>query len=372
MTTLRSLLLLFLFIPTISLAAEDRPIRVTFINPASADHPFWNMNTQFMRAAARDLNIELTVLYSDSDRFKNRELALNTLIQRPKPDYLIFNYFFSQGIKILEAAEQAGVNTILINTDIPEREFQQSGEPQTRFRHWLARIIPDDFDAGRQQTEVLKQAAVARNLTDDSGVAQMIAISGMRDSTAAIARSEGLKQRVRADPTLRLRQLVYANWSEDVAASQAIALLGRYPQTHLIWAASDAMALAAANSIRVHQRRAGNDILLAGFDWSEEGIEAVDKGILYASTGGQFIGGALALVMAYDHAHGREIPATQRSVYRKLDVITQANLNHYRDFLQPQNWNDLDFLRLTRTHSEHEHYTTDTQGVMRILMSGTE
>jgi len=55
------LLWLALLVPT------AQATQVVFINPGRADEPFWRGYAQFMHAAARDLGLELQIVYAERD-----------------------------------------------------------------------------------------------------------------------------------------------------------------------------------------------------------------------------------------------------------------------------------------------------------------
>lgn len=351
-------------------AAGKPPLRITVLNPAEAGHPFWDTLISFMQEAAADLNIELEVLYGDSNRFRTTEQARTVLQRTDKPDYLLFNYFFSQGSHILDAAEQAGVYSVIFNTDIPQTEAVTTGRPGQHYQYWIGRIVPDEQQAGYDLAMLLRKEGNKRGLQDDRRQLQMIAVSGMRDATATTLRNQGLQDAVSRHPDLHLQQLLFANWSADIAAAQTTALLQRYPQSRLIWSASDVMALAALRSAANRQLTPGEQVLAVGFDWTAEASQAIRDGRLLASAGGHFLDGALALVFVYDHAQGHSLPAREADITRRMDLITAENINRYQRLLDRRNWPAMDFRRLTRTHGKRTSvYEYDTKQVADILLA---
>ena len=369
LNVIRLLVLLFVCHAGPAIAA-GKPLDVVLLSPAAEGNDFWDLCILFTRQAASNLNIRLEVVHGDGNRFLTTEQAEAILNRDKKPDYLVFNYFFSQGSAILDLAEKQGVKTLIINTDIPERELVLTGKPGEKYPHWIGRIIPDDRKASEQLTALISDEAGKRQLTSPDNKHHMIAINGLRDSTATVARAEGLMAALHRKPTLLFHQQVYANWSADIARSQSAALLERYPATRLIWAASDAMALAALESASARGLRPGQDILAVGVDWTPDGLNAIEQGRLLASAGGQFMDGALALVMIADDADGIRTQAAQRDILRSMAIIRRENLNQYRQFLNPDNWKKLDFQRLRlKAKDTTQGYAFDTDAVVSRLMA---
>mgnify|MGYP002750610294 CR=1 FL=1 len=76
--------------------------KVTFINPGVSDisHPtggFWYNVGSFMRAAAKDLNIELEILYAERNHLKIIEIVQEVANRKEKPDFLIIENEMRQG-----------------------------------------------------------------------------------------------------------------------------------------------------------------------------------------------------------------------------------------------------------------------------------
>ncbi|MAY14989.1 MAG: hypothetical protein CMI06_06595 [Oceanospirillaceae bacterium] len=370
--TLRSVLLagmmIVLLLANRSQAAPDS-IRVTMLNPSTPANLFWNMQTQFMQAAAEDLGIDLEIVYGADNRFHTTQQAYDILNRENPPDYLICNYFFSQGWQILQAAEKAGVYTLLISTDIPQQDQKDAGTPQDKFPHFLARIMPDDRQASYELSRQLIAEGRHLSLQGASGKLELIGISGMRDTSATVLRNEGLLQAINEQDNTLLMQLVHANWSANTAQRQSWALLQRYPSASLIWTASDVMAMAVIQQAQALGRHAGKDILIVGTNWTAEALNAIDDGSLFASAGGQFMDGALALAIIYDHANGKGPDAQEANILRHMDIITHSNLARYRQLLDPQRWQSMNFRSLTRSHgTSAQKYAFDTRDVMQRLL----
>src|SRR3990167_9900664 len=88
---------------------------VLFLNPGKTDEAFWISYSQFMQAAAKDLRIDLRILYSQ--RMPELTVAQARLaLQGPdRPDYLVFVNEQYVAPQILRLAQGSGVKLFTVN-----------------------------------------------------------------------------------------------------------------------------------------------------------------------------------------------------------------------------------------------------------------
>lgn len=319
--------------------------RVVFINPDAPGNPFWDKVTQVMQAAAVNLQFSLEVRYGLDNREGTTLQAMEALQQDPPIDYLLYIYQIGQGKRILQAAEQAGVYSIIFNTDVPEQDQAAFGPPGQRFPHWLAHLVPDDQAAGRNLAAYLIEAAKAAG---KPGKIDLVGFNGGRDSSAARLREAGLNQALAEYPEVELLQLLVSDWDPAITARQAPMLLRRWPTTRVIWSASDAMALGAAQALVSEGYAIGRDVLLGSVDWTDEGLQAVSDGHLTVTFGGHFMEGAWALVLAHDHAQGRYTAEEHGRFSTPLAPIDASNVKRYRELILTDHWNQVNFRQFSR------------------------
>ncbi len=319
-------------------------LRVAFVNPDSPGNPFWDAVTHFMQAAARSLNIQLQVHYGEKNRYLATRRAIQAVRSATRPDYLIFVYQAGQGPEVLKAAESAKVYSYIINTDIVDGEKALVGKPREKYRYWLGHMSPDDIKAGKDLAEQLIAAAREKGRWAGDQRIRVVALSGSRDSSAALDRNKGLEQALAAHPDVELQQLLFNNWDPDLTRKQMPALLQRFPDTAVVWTASDGMALGAAEGAT-----SGAPLLIGGIDWTNEGIVAVRDGNLVATVGGHFMEGGLALVLLNDHHRGIDFAAEGVILRSRMQVIHQANVQAYWQALGDQRWDKIDFRKLSKS-----------------------
>ena len=76
--------------------------------------------------------------------------------------------------------------------------------------------------------------------------------------------------------------------------------------------------------------------------------EAIKKGKITTSLGGNNMEGAWVIVMLYDYYHG--IDFADQGVVRKLklDILTKDNINNYLKYLEGKDPNRIDFRRFSK------------------------
>lgn len=344
-----SLLALLLFFLAFEAAAGQsgqsaQPVHVGFVNPDYRGDPFWDSVTEVLLAAADNLGMKLEVRYGEGNRLRSTEEALS-LLKEPGLDYLLTIFQSGQGGRILSAAESAGTPVFFFNTDIPESDTGRVGIPGQIFTQWIGHLVPDDRQAGRLLGSELREAAVRNALPMPLKV---VGFTGSRESTPSRLRVEGLGLAVRAQSDLDLQQVVYSNWEPEITAQQLPVLLKRYPQTSVIWSASDGMALAAISAAEQIGLVPGRDVIGGGIDWTENAIQAVAEGRLAVTVGGHFMDGAWSLVLLHDFHHGLVRIREMQRVMSRFQAINQGNVQHYLPLLNKKRWKSFDFRAFSR------------------------
>ena len=159
----------------------------------------------------------------------------------------------------------------------------------------LGSILPDNYQAGKLLTKKLLTITQASSSYKRH---EMLALLGESATLAAQQREQGLLSFSNRQPTLKMKQRVSANWSEDEAYQLTLGLVKRFPNTELIWAANDAMAFGAVKALNELELR--DQIKVGGINW--------DKGQdlkLDVSVGGHVTLGGLAIVKIADHINSQ-------------------------------------------------------------------
>lgn len=355
------LFILFIIISEMSLSAEK--INVVFVNPGYSNEVYWVMVTNFMKASAKDLGINLEVVYAERSHIKQIELSKKLISKNPKPDYMIVVNEKLVAPSIIEEANKAGVKTLLILVDLADEQKIKYGTPRKNYKNWLGSIMPNNIQAGYNiGAELIKEARKkGKNL-------EMIAINGSRATLAAVEREEGLMKLLSKNKDVKLNQVVFAEWEMKKGYDSAKGLITRYPKTTMIWCANDLMAEGAIKAVEEVGKIPGKDILIGGLNWSDAGIKMVKSGKMVTTVGGHFMVGGFSLVMIYDYENGIDFASSegleiQSEVFGALNI---ENIDAYIKNYGDQNWEKLDFKKFSKKlNPKLEKYDFSLKSVLK-------
>ncbi|MBW4794142.1 ABC transporter substrate-binding protein [Pseudomonas tolaasii] len=296
---------------------------VVFLNPGMSTETFWVSYTQFMQAAAKDLGLDLRVRYSERDGHNTVAQAREVLQGSQRPDYLVLVNEEYVAPQILRMARGSGVKLLMVNNSLTADQVQLLDAH--RDTNWIGSLIADDEQAGYLMlSDLLRQhGPVAPGATID-----LLAFSGAKNTPVSQLREQGLHRALAEHPQVRLRQLVYGEWSRQRAFEQATQLFKRYPQTALVWSANDEMALGAMQALQDSGRVPGKDVLFSAANSSPAALNARLEGRLTTLVAGHFTLGGWAMVLINDDARGVDMATyggrdRQASLFQLIDA-TQA------------------------------------------------
>ncbi|MBQ4860203.1 ABC transporter substrate-binding protein [Pseudoalteromonas sp. MMG013] len=335
--------LVFLFIFSCHALSSTK---VTFINPGyEFENPtgdFWLNVTLFMQAAADDLDIQLTVHYAERNHIVMKQMVRKAL--QDTSSYLIL------------VDEKSVITDTLINSTqthpaivflLNKPHDQQMKRINSKGFGILSSIMPDNFQAGKLlaqhlNTIVTPPKSYTRN--------QMIALLGETATLAARNREQGLLSYSNREPSLQLKQRISANWSHDEAFQLTLGLMQRLPDTKIIWAANDAMAMGSVQALEKLGVR--KKVKVGGINWDKNQHLALD-----ASVGGHVTLGGLAMVKIYDHARNKK-PIQSEELYPIFDVFSEKYMPLYRA-IHDKNVTEIDFTQFSETAGSPLNYNLD-------------
>lgn len=277
---------------------------VVFLNPGLSTETFWVSYTQFMQAAAKDLGLDLRVRYSERDSQNTLAQARQALQGSQRPDYLVLVNEQYVAPQILRLAQGSGVKLLVLSSALTPDQRRMLGARSDI--NMIGTLIADDEHAGYLMLiDMLRHhGPVAPGQSLD-----LLAFSGVKTTPVAQLRERGMRRALAEHPEVRLRQLVYGEWSRERAFEQATLLFRRYPNTALVWSANDQMALGAMQALRDVGRSPGRDVLFSAVNSSPEILQARLDGRLSSLVAGHFTVGGWAMVLIHDDAKGLDIGA---------------------------------------------------------------
>lgn len=277
---------------------------VVFLNPGMSTETFWVSYTQFMQAAAKDLGLDLRVRYGERSTDNTLLQAREVLQGSQRPDYLILVNEQYVAPQILRMAEGSGVKLLLVNSALTPDQEQLLGA--RRGIRLIGSLVADDEQAGYL---MLRDLLRQHGPVGPGQSLDLLAFSGVKTTPVAQLRERGMRRALAEHPEVRLRQLVYGEWSRERAFEQAAQLFKRYPQTALVWSANDQMALGATQALQASGRLPGKDVLFSALNSSPEILQARLDGRLSSLVAGHFTVGGWAMVLVHDDAKGLDIGA---------------------------------------------------------------
>ncbi|NCE86726.1 ABC transporter substrate-binding protein [Pseudomonas sp. Q1] len=297
---------------------------VVFLNPGLSTETFWVSYAQFMQAAAKDLGLDLRVRYSERDTRNTLAQAREALQGAERPDYLVLVNEQYVAPQILRMAQGSGVKLLLVNNALTADQAQMLGSGV----NWLGSMVSNDEQAGYL---MLNDLLRAHGPAAPGETIELLAFSGVKTTPAALLREQGLRRALAEHPQVRLRQLVYGEWSRQRAYEQATLLFKRYPQTTLVWSANDEMALGAMQALKDSGRVPGKDVLFSALNSSPEVLNARLDGRLTTLVAGHFTLGGWAMVLINDDAKGVDINAhggrdRQEALFQLIDTAQARRL----------------------------------------------
>lgn len=192
---------------------------------------------------------------------------------------------------------------------VPARLAKQAGIPVVNVDRNAEGEPGDTFIATDNATSAYEVCSHIIGLAGGEG--QMLIVHGQRGTTPEVERTKGCQQAIDENPEV---EVVGQQWSEQWSQAEGLNitqnLLQAHPDVTIIFAQADALALGAAQAIRVsgvEQR-----IFLGGFDGDTTALPILAQGGFDATATQQVRGiGRLAVDSAIKLAAGEELPPEQ-------------------------------------------------------------
>ncbi|HEY9164314.1 MAG TPA: ABC transporter substrate-binding protein [Magnetovibrio sp.] len=329
--------------------ADDAPIRVAFFNPQNADDPFWQPVDRFMRAAAHDLNIEVTTYVARHDRATMLQQVREAVSGPVKPDFIVFKNFKSNAPEVLKIAQEYGVKSFMFNAGLTHEERILNGGPREHYSNWIGQMLPGDELAGYNLASALIRRARDLKLVNADGKIVMAGLTGNLSDSAAIERNLGLGRALEENPDVSFVQLVPARWDHDEARQKTDGLFHRYADISVVWAANDPMALGAIKAAEQAGLQPGKTFITGGVDWNPPALQAVKDGALFTSIGGHFMEGGWVMVLLHDYVHGFDFAQDGGAArFSEMAMLTTENIDRYRVKFLNEDWDRVDFSIFSR------------------------
>lgn len=304
-------------------AQADAKATAVFLNPGSSNEFFWVGFTDFMRAAADDLGIDLKVEYAERDPQTTLAQVRAVVKSGNTPDYLVFTNENYVAPEVLRLTTGTDIKLFVLHNQLTDEQQQFTGGAREKYPNWIGSAVANNEQAGYLTAKAL--------LEQHPNLSEIVAVSGNRQTPVAQERVAGLMRALDEYPYVTLHQVVQGNWLRQRSKEQVSKLIKRYPSVRLIWTASDEMAFGAIEAMQARDLVAGQDFYVATMNNSQAVLGARLDGSISALAAGHFTLGGWAMVMLADHANGVDFAqfggAEQRfNLFQLLDDTQSATL----------------------------------------------
>jgi len=162
------------------------------------------------------------------------------------------------------------------------------------------------------------------------GKGEMIIIHGQKGTTPEVDRSKGCGESLAANPDIKVvGELWSEGWHQDEGFKLTQDLLQAHPNVTIAWGQADALALGAAQAVKV--ANLDHKVWIAGFDGDVAALKALKDGVFDVTATQQTQGmGRLAVDSAIKLVAGEQVPAEQLqdATLTTKDNVEQFIANH--------------------------------------------
>jgi ribose transport system substrate-binding protein len=260
---------------------------------STLNNPFFVTLSEGAKSVSKDLGVELVIIDAQDDASKQAS-DVEDLIQQGV-DLLLINPVDSSAVGAsVESANAAGVPVITVDRSA------ESGEI-------VSHIASDNVAGGKLAGEFL--------LEQVGEGAKVVMLEGVAGSSAARDRGEGFLTAVEGKVDLVSSQTANFNRSEGLTVMEN--MLQANPDIEAVFSQNDEMALGAIEAIE----SAGKNILVIGFDATEDAIKKIEEGKMAASVAQKpdEIGRA-AVETAVKHLNGESV---EEFIPVELELVTK-------------------------------------------------
>jgi ribose transport system substrate-binding protein len=192
---------------------------------------------------------------------------------------------------------------------VPTKLAHAAGVPVVNVDRNAAGAPGDTFIATDSVTSA--KAVCGYIIGKAGGAGKMVIIHGQKGTTPEVDRMKGCSEVIAANPGVKVVAEQYSNiWSQDEGFQIMQNMLQAHPDVSIVFAQADALALGAAQAIKV--AGPSQKVWLAGFDGDTAALEALKNGVFDVTATQQTqLMGRMAVESATKLGAGEKVPAEQ-------------------------------------------------------------
>jgi ribose transport system substrate-binding protein len=250
-TTLLSAAVISATFSTTAMAQDTIALVVSTLN-----NPFFVTMKEGAEDKAKELGYNLIVLDSQNDPSKELSNIEDLVVKGVKA--ILINPTDSDAVgNAIRVANQANIPVLTLDRGASRGEV-------------VSHIASDNVAGGEMAGKFISEKVGAN--------ARVIQLEGIAGTSAARERGEGFMKAVKSEG-LDLLASQPADFDRTKGLNVMENMLASRPNTQAVFAQNDEMALGALRAVQA----SGKDILIVGFDGTDDGIAAVKSGLLGAT-----------------------------------------------------------------------------------------
>jgi ribose transport system substrate-binding protein len=270
-------------------AAQAKDAKLIGLAVANLQANFFNQIKQSVEAYAGEKGLKVITVDAKGDAATQVSQIQDLLAQNI--DALIYIPAGATAAAVpVKAARAANVPVVNIDRNA-------DGAPGDTF------IATDSVSSARQVCEYIAKQA--------GGKGEMVIIHGQKGTTPEVDRSKGCGEALKNYPDVKVvGELWSEQWHQDEGFKLAQDLLQSHPKVSIIFGQADALALGAAQAVKV--ANADHRIWVAGFDGDTAALEALKNGVFDVTATQQTQKmGRMGVDAALDLVAGKKLAADQ-------------------------------------------------------------
>ncbi|TMV83488.1 sugar ABC transporter substrate-binding protein [Thioclava sp. BHET1] len=282
-------------------AAQAKEVKKIGLAVANLQANFFNQIKESASAEAKKKGVELVVVDAKGDGPTQVNQVQDLLTQNI--DALIYIPAGAAAatvpVKLAHAA-----NVPVVNVD-----RNAAGAPGDTF------IASDSVGSAYQVCKYLFEQA--------GGAGDMIIVHGQKGTTPEVDRTKGCDKALKEFPKIKVVAQQWSQmWSQDEGFQLTQNMLQAHPEAKIVWGQADALALGAAQAVKV--ANPGHKIWIAGFDGDTAALSALKDGVFDVTATQQTQKmGRMAVDDAIKLAKGEKVPSIQ---LLPATLTTKANV----------------------------------------------
>jgi galactofuranose transport system substrate-binding protein len=235
-----------------------------------------------------------TLVYTDAAGSASKQVAdVNSMIAQGVDFIFLAPREEKPLIPAVMGAKKAGIPVLLIDRSV-DPSLAKAGQD------YLAFVGSNFIQEGQRVADwTIKK-------TDGKG--KIIELEGTTGSSPANDRKKGFDDAIKAAPGLVLLASQSGDFARDKGRQVAETLLQAHPDTTIVYAHNDEMALGAIAAIEAAGKAPGKDILVVSIDGEKDAVQAIIDGKLGATCECSPRFGPKAFDIMYQYAAGEKIP----------------------------------------------------------------